>query len=93
MQLPRFTVDKAKAFASIFGGESPAEFFEAKTNDLKRLNNVLYENGISYSNDCRMPINTVSAEQLEHLLQFMVVNYQLKQKLLKARQVSIYSSR
>ncbi len=33
----KFTVDKAKAFASIFGGESPAELFEAKTNYLKGL--------------------------------------------------------
>jgi len=62
--IANFTVDKAKAFASIFGGESPAELFESKTQFLKGLS-------VSY---LRMAmaiplivgsINSVQAEQLE----------------------------
>jgi len=62
--IANFTVDKAKAFASIFGGESPAELFESKTKFLKGLS-------VSY---LRMAmaiplivgsINSVQAEQLD----------------------------
>ena len=59
-----FTVDKAKAFAAIFGGESPAELFESKTNYLKGLT-------MSYMRMAfAIPlivgsINTVQAEQLD----------------------------
>ncbi len=35
--IAKFTVDKAKAFAAIFGGESPAELFESKTKFLNGL--------------------------------------------------------
>lgn len=35
--LTQFTVEKGKAFASIFGGETPAEMYEAKNKMLKTL--------------------------------------------------------
>ena len=59
-----FTVDKAKAFASIFGGESPAELFESKTNYLKGLTMSYLRMALAIPMIVGS-INTVSAEQLD----------------------------
>ena len=59
-----FTVDKAKAFASIFGGESPAELFESKTNFLKGLTTSYMRMAVAIPLIVGS-INTVSAEQLD----------------------------
>jgi hypothetical protein len=59
-----FTVDKAKSFASIFGGESPAELFESKTNFLKGLTTAYLRMAVAIPLIVGS-INTVSAEQLD----------------------------
>lgn len=59
-----FTVDKAKSFASIFGGESPAELFESKTNFLKGLTTSYLRMAVAIPMIIGS-INTVSAEQLD----------------------------
>lgn len=62
--IAKFTVDKAKAFASIFGGESPAELFESKTNFLKGLTMSYMRMAIAIPMIVGS-INTASAEQLD----------------------------
>lgn len=59
-----FTVDKAKSFASIFGGESPAELFESKTKFLKGLTASYLRMAVAIPLIVGS-INTVSAEQLD----------------------------
>ena len=59
-----FTVDKAKSFASIFGGESPAELFETKTKFLKGLTASYLRMAVAIPLIVGS-INTVSAEQLD----------------------------
>lgn len=62
--ISQFTVDKAKAFASVFGGESPAELFESKTNYLKGLTMSYMRMAVAIPLIVGS-INTVSAEQLD----------------------------
>lgn len=59
-----FTVDKAKSFASIFGGESPAELLESKTNFLKGLTTSYMRMAVAIPMIIGS-INTVSAKQLD----------------------------
>jgi hypothetical protein len=61
--IAKFTVDKAKAFASIFGGESPAELFESKTKFLQGLTLSYLRMAIAIPMIVGS-INTASAEQL-----------------------------
>lgn len=62
--IAKFTVDKAKAFASIFGGESPAELFESKTNFLRGLTMSYMRMALAIPMIVGS-INTASAEQLD----------------------------
>ena len=62
--IAKFTVDKAKAFASIFGGESPAELFESKTKFLQGLTLSYLRMAIAIPMIVGS-INTASAEQLD----------------------------
>ena len=62
--ISQFTVDKAKAFAAVFGGESPAELFESKTNYLKGLTMSYMRMAVAIPLIVGS-INTVSAEQLD----------------------------
>ena len=62
--IAKFTVDKAKAFAAIFGGESPAELFESKTNFLRGLTLSYMRMALAIPMIVGS-INTVSAEQLD----------------------------
>ena len=59
-----FTVDKAKSFASIFGGESPAELFESKTKFLRGLTLSYMRMAIAIPMIIGS-INTVRAKQLD----------------------------
>ena len=61
--IAKFTVDKAKSFASIFGGESPAELFESKTKFLQGLTLSYLRMAIAIPMIVGS-INTASAEQL-----------------------------
>ena len=62
--IAKFTVDKARAFASIFGGESPAELFESKTKFLQGLTLSYLRMAIAIPMIVGS-INTASAEQLD----------------------------
>lgn len=62
--IAKFTVDKAKSFASIFGGESPAELFESKTKFLQGLTLSYLRMAIAIPMIVGS-INTASAEQLD----------------------------
>lgn len=62
--IAKFTVDKAKAFASIFGGESPAELFESKTKFLQGLTLSYLRMALAIPMIVGS-INTASAEQLD----------------------------
>ena len=62
--IANFTVDKAKAFASIFGGESPAELFESKTKFLKGLSASYLRMAMAIPLIVGS-INSVQAEQLD----------------------------
>ena len=59
----KFTVDKAKAFASIFGGESPAELFEQKSKFMISLTGSYLRMAMAIPLIVGS-INTVQAEQL-----------------------------
>lgn len=59
-----FTIDKAKSFASIFGGESPADLFAVKTKFLKGLTTSYIRMAVAIPLIVGS-INTVSAEQLD----------------------------
>lgn len=59
-----FTIDKAKSFASIFGGESPAELFESKTKFLQGLTNSYMRMAVAIPLIIGS-ISTVNAEQLD----------------------------
>ncbi len=59
-----FTVDKAKAFAAIFGGESPAELFESKTKFLGGLTASYMRMAMAIPLIVGS-INSVQAEQLD----------------------------
>ena len=61
--IARFTVDKAKAFASIFGGESPAELFEQKSKFMLSLTGSYLRMAVAIPLIVGS-INTVQAEQL-----------------------------
>lgn len=59
-----FAVEKGKAFASVFGGESPAELFEAKTKFLQGLTLSYVRMAVAIPMIVGS-INTASAEQLD----------------------------
>ena len=62
--IAKFTIDKAKAFASIFGGESPAKLFESKTKFMNSLQTSYLRMAIAIPLIVGS-INSVEAEQLE----------------------------
>lgn len=62
--IQQFTVEKGKAFASIFGGESPAELFEQKTQFLRGLSRSYMRMAVAIPMIVGS-INSVSAENMD----------------------------
>lgn len=64
-----FTVDKAKAFASIFGGESPPELFESKSKFLNQLTGAYLRMALAIP----MIVGSINQAQAEPLAAFTSV--------------------
>ena len=80
-----FIVDKGKAFAAIFGGESPAELFESKTNFLKGLTTSYLKMAVTIPLIVGS-INTVQAEQLDAFTSIYGGSMHTDAETLKARE-------
>ena len=80
-----FTVEKAKAFAAVFGGESPAELFESKANYLKGLSTSYVKMAMAIPLIVGS-INTVSAEQLDAFTAVYGGTIPIEESAIKARE-------